>query len=619
MQETLHLTIKIAGDSGDGIQLTGSRLAMINALFGNNVATYADFPAEIRAPKGSLFGVSAYQLQVGSQEIFTPGDAPDLLVAFNPAALEVCFHQLKEGAMIIVDEDAFVAKNLEKIGLKDDPLESSQLSSYTVVKVAITTSLEKLFSDSEYTKKEIHRCKNFFALGMLCWLLNRSIEDTSQWMETKFRENPALAKANIKALNEGYTQAFVRELLPLPYQIHPATSCYDPNTQYRFITGNTGIALGLLSAAETSQKQLFFATYPITPASTIINDLVASPYPHLMAFQAEDEMAAIGSAIGAAYGGNLGVVATSGPGFILMSEFINLAVMSELPCVVINVQRAGPSTGMPTKTEQSDLLAALYGRNGESAVVVLAPHTPVHCFSVTALACKIAIERNCVVILLSDAYLAGGHQIWQIPEISSLPTICPAKLPDSKDYAPYNRDPNTLARYLAPAGTKGYTHRIGGLEKKDGTGEISYDGNNHQRMIALRDQKIQKVIDLLPPLEVEGASSAETLIISWGSTYGPLKRFVKKHLTACQKHERLAHLQLLSLNPWQKELAGILSNYTNIIVIEHNRSQACKLLIHSFPQYTFLSLTKYDGRPWRQGELREGITKLMQTSTTHNT
>lgn len=609
--EKNQVTIKIAGDSGDGIQLTGHRLALIHALFGNDVATFSDYPAEIRAPKGTVYGVSAYKLQIGSQKVFTPGDELDILVAFNPAALQVCMGELKKGGTLIVDENAFNADDFKKIGLQHHPLEAPNISEdYHLARIPMQQLLDNLFAESELKKKQIHQTKNFFALGMICWLLSRSISNTASWVEKTFSHIPDIAQANLQALSEGYTQALVREMLPESYSIPAAIALTDQGREqnhkasktdqaeskakHRFITGNSALALGLIAAAEQSKRQLFCSSYPITPASSILQTLASYSHPQLTCFQAEDEISAIGSALGAAYGGSLAAVATSGPGFCLMSEFLGLAVMTELPLVSINIQRAGPSTGMPTKTEQSDLFLALWGRSGDAPVVVLAPYTPSHAFECVFLACRIALERTCAVVVLSDAYLAHGHEIWPLPDAQSLPPITTAALPQAGEFAPYQRHPQTLARHWAVPGQKGYEHVIGGLEKTP-QGSISYEAANHQHMTEIRRSKVQRTAELLPPLQVQGHRDAQHLIIGWGSTYGALSKFAEE--------QRIAHVQLLSLGPLQKELATFLNHYPQVMVIESNSSQALSVLRAAFPQKAIRGIGKNDGQPWSQKEL----------------
>ena len=603
--EKIHITIKIAGDSGDGIQLTGHLLAMIHALFGNDVATCADYPAEIRAPKGTIYGVSAYQLQISGQKIFTPGDDLDILVALNPAALKVSLKELKKGGTLIINEDAFNSENLKKISWQHHPLEDDTISqNYLIARLPMNQILHNLFSSSQLKKKEIERTKNFLVLGVICWLLSKEVSTSKSWVEKTFSHLPEVAEANIKALCEGYTAALVREMLPVLYTIPALATSASIETRFRFITGNTALALALVGASEKSQRDLFFSSYPITPASSIFQTLISYHHPQLKCFQAEDEIAAIGSAMGAAYGGALAAVATSGPGFCLMSEFLSLAVMAELPLVLLNIQRAGPSTGMPTKTEQGDLFLALWGRNGDAPVVVLAPHTPAQGFSCAYLACKIAIERTCAVVVLSDAYLAHGHEIWPLPSLEDLDPISSAPLPPPQDFKPYEHHQKTLARPWVQPGTPGYEHVIGGLEKTP-EGGISYAGSNHQHMSYIRREKIERTAELLPPLKLEGDPKAKHLIISWGSTYGALKKFITQHRLSCQVEERMAHLQLLSLKPLQKELAAFLKDFAYLMVLEGGPFQALTLLRASFPQHYFQGIGKNDGRPWSQKELTD--------------
>lgn len=597
-----QITIKIAGDSGDGIQLSGHRLAMIQALFGHDVATFADYPAEIRAPKGTLYGVSAYQIQVGVQKVLTPGDTLDILVALSQAAYEVWNHKLKDGGLLIVDKDVWSAQALEEL---------ENHKRHRLIDLPMTTCLYSLFKQQNLKKKQILQTKNFFALGVLCWLLERDIQNTTLWIQQSSPFTDTLKQINSQALNEGYTASLVREMIPfhLSLPIH----CSPSNSKHRFINGNSAIACGLIAAARQSHRTLFYSSYPITPASSLLHELANLNEPDMITHQAEDEIAAIGCALGASYGGSLGVVGTSGPGMALMSEFIGLTVMAERPLVVIDVQRAGPSTGMPTKTSQGDLNLALSGRHDSSPVVVLAMHSPQDGFHKAFLASQIAIQRNCVVVVLSDATLAGSHEIWTVPHPDDLDTITAAEIPKAEDFKPYEWDPHTLSVPWVACGTKGYEHIIGGLEKTP-SGHISYDGVNHQTMINRRQQKIDATVDLMPDLMMGGDLEADTLMVSWGSSAGPIKQFVYAHRLSCQPSERLAFVHLESLSPFQKQLGDVLNRYKTVVVIENNLGQATAHLRNTFAHITFHPILKSDGLPWSQQELKTSISSILSLS-----
>ena len=597
-----HITVRFAGDSGDGIQLTGDRLAKVSAIFGNEVSTLADYPAEIRAPQGTLYGVSGYQLQIGTKDVFTPGDAVDILVAMNPAALEVNLERVKKGGLLILDKDSFTEKNLEKIGKPSNPIEDDSLSSFNVAALEISSLTKNALKETGLKPKEALRCKNFFALGVVCWLLDRPVDSTKAWIKDKFSKIPDIANANVLAFNEGYTAALVRELLPNQNPVEMTDEKLEDG-QYRFVTGNTALSLGLVAAATKADKRLFFGAYPITPASDILHEMAKHRNFGVTTYQAEDEMAAIGTAIGASYAGSLAVTCSSGPGFVLKAEFLGLAVSTELPLVVIDVQRAGPSTGMPTKTEQSDLAVALWGRNGDAPVIVIAPKSPSDCFAAAYEACKVSMQTMTPVVLLSDAYLANGYETWKIPEPDSLETISLKKPETPEGFSPYKRDEN-LARPWVYPGMEGFEHRIGGLEKEDVTGNVSYIPENHQKMTDLRAEKIKRLASKLPKVELEGSVSAKTLVIGWGSTYGTLKKTVqalkKDGTQVCQLHLRY-------LNPFSNELADIFSRYENILVVENNSGQAALKLRGEFPGVIFKSITQVTGQPFAVEELKSRI------------
>lgn len=603
------ITIKLAGDSGDGIQLSGHRLAMIQALFGHDVVTFADYPAEIRAPKGTLYGVSAYQIQVGAGEVFTPGDTLDILVALSPAAYQVWIHKLKDGGILLIDEDQFTAADLAQLGMDATGFKKAH-QRYRLIGLPMRTVLERLFKEQNLKKKTILQSKNFFALGVLCWLLEKDIGSTTAWIHGKAKLSPTFKRINAQALTEGYTASLVRELIP--FHLTVARGGSDAQQSCRFISGSTALALGFIAAARLAQRTLFYASYPITPASPLLHELAAYHEPDMATFQAEDEMAAIGAAIGAAYGGQLGVVGTSGPGMSLMSEFIGLAVMAELPLVVVDVQRAGPSTGMPTKTSQGDLNLALSGRNDSAPVVVLAVHSPSDGFAKARLAVQVALERNCVVVVLADAYLAGSHEIWPIPELDELAPIVVPSLPPPENFEPYRPHPQHLSVPWVPCGTKGYAHTRGGLEKTP-AGDISYDGANHEAMIGRRHQKVLHVADLLPPLITGGDPEAPHVIVSWGSTLGAIRGFVMAHRLSCQPHQRLAHVHLESLWPLQTQFKEVVLGYAMVMVLENNLGQATAHLRAQLPEVTFVPVLKNDGKPWSQQDLRDRIAVLLNS------
>lgn len=605
-----NVTIRFAGDSGDGMQLTGDRLAKISAIFGNEVSTLADYPAEIRAPQGTLYGVSGYQLQIGTKDIYTPGDQVDILLAMNPAALMANLERVKPGGKIILDEDSFTDKNFEKIDLAGHPEDLGLLAAYDVYKLPISEQTKASLAATSLKPKEMLRCKNFFALGVVCWILDRDIESTKTWIREKFSKIPEIAEANVLAFGEGYTAALVREMLPSQSPIEVKNEKLTSGT-YRFVTGNTALSLGLIAASVKSSKKLFFGSYPITPASDILHELTRHRNFGVTTFQAEDEIAAIGAAVGAAYAGSLAVTSTSGPGLALKGEFLNLAVMTELPLVVLDIQRAGPSTGMPTKTEQSDLLMALHGRNGESPVVVIAPISPAQCFAAAFWACKIAMTSMVPVILLSDAYLANGYESWKVPGEDDLETIPPSNTPSADEFAPYKRNELYARPWVVP-GTAALEHRIGGLEKEDETGNVCYTPDNHQKMTNLRQKKVDTVSTYLPPLEVEGDIHANLLVIGWGSTYGILKKTVQNLNAAESKPVKAAHVQLMFINPFQKELKAVLDRYEKIVVVENNSGQLASKLRDEFPDKSFDTITEVTGQPFKTSELEQKLTSILE-------
>ncbi|MQY29020.1 2-oxoacid:acceptor oxidoreductase subunit alpha [Nocardia aurantia] len=568
------VVIRFAGDSGDGMQLTGDRFTHEAAAFGNDLATQPNFPAEIRAPQGTLPGVSSFQIQIADYDILTAGDQPDVLVAMNPAALKANMADLARGATIIVNTDEFTKRTLAKVGYGADPLADGTLADFVVHQVPMTSLTLGATESTGVGKKDGQRAKNMFALGLLSWMYGRPIGGTEQFMREKFAATPAIAEANILAFRAGWNYGETTEAFATTYEIAPAA--LPPGT-YRQITGNTALAYGLVAAGQLSGLPVFLGTYPITPASDILHELSKHKNFGVTTFQAEDEIAGIGAALGASLGGSLGVTSTSGPGLALKSETIGLAVMTELPLIVVDVQRGGPSTGLPTKTEQADLLQALYGRNGESPVAVVAPRSPADCFAAAVEAARIALTYRTPVLLLSDGAIANGSEPWAIPVVGDLPRIDPAfegEPGEAVDFQPYARDPETLARPLAVPGTKGLAHRIGGLEKADGSGNISYDPANHELMVRLRQAKIDGIT--VPDLEVDDPSgAAELLIIGWGSSYGPIGE-------ACRRARRrgvpVAQAHLRHLNPLPANTGDVLRRYRVVVAPEMNNGQLSMLL-----------------------------------------
>lgn len=600
------ITVRFAGDSGDGMQLTGDQFTDTTAVMGNDFATLPDYPAEIRAPAGTLPGVSSFQIQFSEDIIFTPGDLADVLVAMNPAALRVNLHNVKKGGLIIVNEDAFTESNLKKATWKSNPLEDGSLKDYHVMKVPLSELTKNALKEHPLKLTEVERCKNFFALGMMFWLYDRGLEHTVRWINQKFAKKPEIGNGNIAALKAGYNYADITETLPSQY-IVPKTKL-EPGT-YRKITGNEALAIGVIAGAHLAGKTVFYGSYPITPASTILHELARYKNYGVKTFQAEDEIAAIGSAIGASFGGQLGVTGTSGPGLCLKSEALGLAIMAELPLIVIDVQRGGPSTGMPTKTEQADLLQALFGRHGESPVAVVAPKTPADCFRMAVEAVRIAIQYMTPVIILSEGNLANGAEPWKLPEISTLPKIV-ANHPKAhdKDFQPYKRDPVTLARPWATPGTPGLEHRIGGLSKADITGNVSYDPQNNQKMIELRAEKIRRIANDIPLAEVRGPQSGPLLVLGWGGTYGAIYQAV----TDLEKENiKVSHLHLTYLNPLPKNLGALLKGFKKILVPELNLGQLLMLLRYYFPGIQAVGFGKVQGQPFQVSEIIDKIRELL--------
>jgi 2-oxoglutarate ferredoxin oxidoreductase subunit alpha len=599
-----HVIIRFAGDSGDGMQLTGSRFTDATAAVGNDLATLPNFPAEIRAPAGTLAGVSAFQIHFASSDILTPGDAPNVLVAMNPAALRANAAELDRGATIIVNEDAFTRRNLDKAGYAENPLEDGTLVAHRVHRIPMSTLTTRAVQGIEgVSTRDAGRAKNLFALGILSWLYGRPTDVTERWIERKFARTPAVAAANLTAFNAGWSFGETTELLDVQFRV-PAATDVAPGI-YRNINGTTALALGLIAASVRSGLPLVLASYPITPASELLHELSRHAQVGVSTIQAEDEIAAAGMALGAAFGGRLGVTATSGPGMDLKAETIGLAVMLELPLIVIDVQRAGPSTGMPTKTEQSDLLMALYGRHGESPLPVIAPSTAGGCFDAAFEAARIAIRYRTPVILLSDTFLASSSEPWQIPDVASLPAIDPAFAtppPDGEDFAPYSRD-ERLARPWAIPGTPGLQHRIGGLEKAHGSGNISYDGANHERMTELRAAKVAGVADEVPPLSVDFEPDARLLVLGWGSTEGAIRAGVR---LAREAGHQVACAQLRHLNPLPSNTGDVLRSFDRVLVPELNRGQLASVLRARF-LVDVESFAKIQGQPLFAAEIAREI------------
>ena len=604
VQELERVTIRFAGDSGDGMQLTGSQFTRTAAVFGNDISTLPDFPAEIRAPAGSLPGVSGFQISFSSAEIYTPGDAPDVLVAMNPAALRTNIGELPAGGALIVNADAFTGNNLKKAGYETNPLSDGSLKQYNVFEIPVSTLNTRALEGLDMTSKQVDLTKNFFCLGLMFWLYERSMEPTLNWIQERFSAKPVIVEANTRALKAGYAFGETTEMFHTTYRVAPAKLA--PGT-YRNITGNEATALGFVAAAQLAKRELVYGSYPITPASDILHALATYKNFGVKTFQAEDEIAAMGSAIGAAYGGALGLTASSGPGIALKSEAMNLAVMVELPVVIVDVQRAGPSTGMPTKTEQTDLLMAMFGRNGESPVPIVAPATPAECFEYAIEAARIALKYMTPVIYLSDGFLANGSEPWRVPGIADLPDISVAGHTDRATFQPYLRDPKTLARPWAVPGTPGLEHRIGGLEKADVTGNVSYDPENHHRMTVLRQEKVAGIANDIPALEAFGPQEGDVLVLGWGSTYGPIRSAVER-LQA--EGWSVAHAHLRHLNPFPANTEQVLRSFTKVLVPEVNMGQL-SLLLRAQYLLDVVGLNKVRGKPFRIIEIKQAAEELL--------
>jgi len=599
-----RVTIRFAGDSGDGMQLAGTQFTKTSAVVGNDISTFPDIPAEIRAPQGSLPGVSGFQVSFSSHDIFTPGDAPDVLVAMNPAALKTNVADLPRGGILLVNEDEFIETNLKKAAYSSNPLEDGSLSAYRLYRVPISTLNARTLKDSGLTAVQVDRCKNMFALGLMFWMYSRPLDTTLRWIDEKFGKNKAVADANKKALRSGYHFGETTEMFATHYHVPKAK--LQPGL-YRNITGNEATALGFVTASKLAGRPLFYGSYPITPASDVLHELSRFKRFGVRTFQAEDEIAAVGAAIGASFGGSLGLTGTSGPGLALKSEAIGLAVMVELPLVVIDVQRAGPSTGMPTKTEQADLLQAMFGRNGESPVAIVAPATPSDCFAMAIEAWRIAIKYRTPVVYLSDGYLGMGSEPWLVPDFNTLPKMEPNFAHDPDTFKPYARDPETLARPWAIPGTPDLEHRIGGLEKSDITGNVSYDAANHDRMVHLRAEKIERIANDIPELTVNGDESGGLLVLGWGSTYGVITTAVQR---ARAKGLRVSAAHLRHLSPLPKNLGDVLRRYDRVLMPEINLGQL-RMLVRARYLVDAIGLNKVSGRPFTIGEVEAKITELV--------
>ncbi|HVX45882.1 MAG TPA: 2-oxoacid:acceptor oxidoreductase subunit alpha [Mycobacteriales bacterium] len=595
-----RVVIRFAGDSGDGMQLTGDRFTQESAAFGNDLSTLPNFPAEIRAPAGTLPGVSSFQLHFADHDIMTPGDTPDVLVAMNPAALKANIRDLRNGATIIVDTHDFAKRALAKVGYTDNPLEDGSLQGFNVHAADLTGLTTTALESFDLTRKEAARAKNMFALGLLSWMYNRPVEGTIKFLESKFASKPDVAASNVAAFRAGWNYGETTEAFAVSYEVKPAPL---PAGTYRNISGNLALSYGLVAAAQRSKLPMFLGAYPITPASDILHELAKHKRFGVTTFQAEDEIAGVGAALGASFGGALGVTTTAGPGIALKSETIGLATTLELPLVVVDVQRAGPSTGMPTKPEQADLTLAMYGRHGESPVPIVAPQSPADCFDIALEAARIALTYRTPVMLLSDGYLANGSEPWLIPDVDSLPDLqveFASETNHEGEFWPYLRDPETLARPWAIPGTPGLEHRLGGIEKADGSGDISYDPDNHDFMVRTRQAKIDNIA--VPPLAVDDPDGARVLILGWGSTYGPIGAAVRR---VRRRGMAVAQAHLRHLNPFPANLGEILHRYDKVVLPEMNLGQLANLLRAKY-LVDVIGYNKVRGMPFRAEEL-EGV------------
>jgi len=603
-----EVVVKFAGDSGDGMQLTGTQFSDTSAFIGNDLSTFPDFPSEIRAPQGTVAGVSGFQVHIGHKEVSTPGDQADVLVAMNPAALKANMKWVKDGATIIIDIDNFDNKHYKKAEYVEDPLHDDSLEGYNLVKAPISVLSRDVAMSQGLDAKTADKTKNQFVAGLLYWLFNRDIKIGEDFLKSKFKSKPELVKANIAVLHEGYNYAETIEALSTTFHVNPVKG---KKGLFRNITGNQATAWGLLAAAEKAGLELFLGSYPITPATEILQEITKRKHLGAVAFQAEDEIAGICTAIGASFAGKLACTSTSGPGLALKAEAIGLAVITELPIVIVNVQRGGPSTGLPTKTEQSDLLQALYGRNGESPCIVIAASTPANCFDFAFEAGKLTLQHMTPVILLTDSYLANGSELWQIPDMKGMPGIVPPKVEDNaENYYPYHRDPERLNRYWAVPGQPGLRHRVGGLEKADVTGEVSHDPMNHQIMVEQREQKVQKVVEFIPDQAVIGAQEGELLVVGWGGTFGALVSAVSD---LHDEGKSIALAQFNYINPLPANTAEVFSKFKKILVCELNLGQFAIYLRSKHPQFQYLQYNKVQGLPLFISELKIKFNEVLES------
>jgi 2-oxoglutarate ferredoxin oxidoreductase subunit alpha len=607
-EEVESVVIRFAGDSGDGMQLTGTQFTNTSAVFGNDISTMPDFPAEIRAPAGTLAGVSGFQVNFSNQDVLTPGDAPQILVAMNPAALKASLPELERGGTIIVNTDAFSRANLKKAGYEENPLEDHSLQGYQVIQVPLTSLNREALAQIDLSTKDKDRAQNFFALGIAFWMFDRPMETTQEWIKKRFSKNPAVMEGNLRALQAGYFFGDTTRTFQQRYRVSPAM--LPPGT-YRKVTGNEAMAMGLVTAAQKMGKPLMYGTYPITPASDILHSLAALRHFDVRTFQAEDEIAAMGSVIGAAFGGAFGVTGTSGPGIALKGEGMGLAIMLELPMVIVNVQRGGPSTGLPTKTEQSDLLQAMFGRNGESPIVVLAPQSPADCFDIAIEASRLAMRAMTPVLILSDGFLANSSEPWRVVHPDTIAPIVVqhpgTRAEDDAPFMPYRRDEETLARPWAIPGTAGLEHRIGGLSKAPMTGNVSYDPQHNEQMFLARREKIARLADVIAPLPVYGPTSGELLVLSWGGTFGAVRSAVKR---AQDDGRSVAHAHLRHINPFPANLRDVLGSYRQVLVPELNGGQMAFLLRGRFA-LNILSYPKMQARPFKIAEVYSKIVETL--------
>jgi len=607
LRELDRVVIRFAGDSGDGMQLTGDRFTSVSAIFGNDLSTLPDFPAEIRAPAGTLAGVSAFQIHISDHDILTPGDSPNVLVAMNPAALRANIADLPPGGTLIVNIDAFEERNLAKAGYAANPLEDGSLAGYTVYEVPMTSLTLGAAKDTGAKPRDAERSKNFFALGLVSWMYTRPTEPTLEWIEKRFASNPVVMQANSLAFKAGYNFGETAELFDSAYEVKPATLL--PGT-YTNVTGNTAVAWGIVAAGQLARLPIFLASYPITPASDVLHELSKHKNFGVRTMQAEDEIAALSAVIGAAFGGHLGFTTTSGPGVDLKAEALGLAVNLELPLVLIDIQRGGPSTGLPTKTEQTDLLLAMYGRHGEAPLPIVAAMTPAQCFYAVIEAARIALKYRTPVILLSETYLANSSEPWRLPDVDSLPDISVPFATETNhdgEFWPYLRDPDTLARPWAVPGTPGLQHRVGGLEKADGTGDVSYDPVNHEKMAHLRAAKVAGIARDIPPVEVDHEEGADVLVLGWGSTYGAIGAAVRR---VRARSKKVAQAHLVHLNPFPPNLGDVLARYRRVLVPELNLGQLARLVRAEY-LVDAKTLSKVQAQPFKAAEIEHAILELI--------